>query len=43
MARPVKLLVNGSSIAQMARDAVVYYHVELPSHELMLAEGLVEA
>ena len=37
---PVKYLVNGSSIAQVRRKTVMYYHVELPQHELILAEGL---
>ena len=37
---PVKYLVNGTSIAQIPRDTVTYYHVELPRHELVLAEGL---
>jgi len=37
---PVKHLINGSSIAQVRRRTVTYYHVELPCHELILAEGL---
>ena len=37
---PVKLLVNGSSVRQVAVDEVTYYHVELPAHEVLLAEGL---
>ena len=37
---PVKLLVNGTSIVQMKRDRVTYYHVELPEHAVILAEGL---
>jgi hypothetical protein len=37
---PVKYLVNGTSITQVKRKAVVYYHIELPHHELVLAEGL---
>jgi T5SS/PEP-CTERM-associated repeat protein len=37
---PVKYLLNGTSIAQMRRKTVTYYHVELPHHELILAEGL---
>ena len=37
---PVKLLVNGTSIAQVRRDQVTYYHVELPEHAVILAEGL---
>jgi collagen type I/II/III/V/XI/XXIV/XXVII alpha len=37
---PVKYLINGASIAQMRVDAVTYFHVELPRHEALLAEGL---
>jgi hypothetical protein len=37
---PVKYLINGSSIAQVPVDAVTYYHVELPQHGVLLAEGL---
>jgi hypothetical protein len=37
---PVKLLVNGTSIAQTKRDHVRYFHVELQRHDMILAEGL---
>jgi hypothetical protein len=37
---PVRLLVNGTSIAQVAVERVVYYHVELPRHDVLLAQGL---
>jgi hypothetical protein len=37
---PVRHLVNGASIAQIAVAAVTYWHVELPSHDVLLAEGL---
>jgi hypothetical protein len=37
---PVKLLINGTSIAQMPVAEVTYYHVELPRHDVLLAEGL---
>jgi T5SS/PEP-CTERM-associated repeat protein/autotransporter passenger strand-loop-strand repeat protein len=37
---PVKLLINGGSITQVKRTAVTYYHVELPEHAVILAEGL---
>jgi hypothetical protein len=37
---PVKLLINGTNIVQMKRDRIVYYHVELPEHAVILAEGL---
>jgi hypothetical protein len=36
---PVKLLVNGTSIVQVTRRWVTYYHVELPEHSVILAEG----
>jgi len=37
---PVKYLVNGGSIAQVATGEVTYWHVELPRHAVLLAEGL---
>jgi len=37
---PVKLLIDGSSIVQVRRSAIAYYHVELPRHAVILAEGL---
>jgi T5SS/PEP-CTERM-associated repeat protein len=37
---PVKLLINGGSITQVKRSQVTYYHVELPEHAVILAEGL---
>jgi Hint domain len=37
---PVKRLADGDTIARRPVDEVTYYHVELPSHELILAEGL---
>lgn len=37
---PVGVLVDGESIVQEAWDQVTYYHVELTSHEVVLAEGL---
>ena len=37
---PARCLVNGSSIAQHCRlDRIDYYHVELDSHDVLLAEG----
>jgi Hint domain len=33
-------LVNGASIAQIPFDRVQYWHVELDSHDIVLAEGL---
>jgi hypothetical protein len=37
---PVKHLINGRTISQVQCDEVTYYHVELPQHSLLLAEGL---
>jgi len=37
---PVKHLINGSTIVQVPCDEVTYYHVELPKHSVLLAEGL---
>jgi hypothetical protein len=37
---PVKLLINGDSIAQVRRYRVRYFHVELTHHSIILAEGL---
>jgi collagen type I/II/III/V/XI/XXIV/XXVII alpha len=37
---PVKLLINGTSIVQVKRQRVKYYHVELPEHAVIPAERL---
>jgi T5SS/PEP-CTERM-associated repeat protein/autotransporter passenger strand-loop-strand repeat protein len=37
---PVRLLVNGTTIARVRRQIVTYHHVELSGHEVILAEGL---
>jgi hypothetical protein len=37
---PVKHLVNGTTVTQIDVRTVTYYHVELPSHDVVLAEGL---
>jgi T5SS/PEP-CTERM-associated repeat protein len=38
---PIRLLVNGSTIARgTSAHAVTYYHVELDSHDILLAAGL---
>jgi hypothetical protein len=37
---PVKQLVNGDSIAQQSVDHAQYFHVELPVHDIVLAEEL---
>jgi collagen type I/II/III/V/XI/XXIV/XXVII alpha len=37
---PVKYLIDGAVIAQVPVDEVTYYHVELPRHDVLLADGL---
>ncbi|WP_246736962.1 Hint domain-containing protein [Methylobacterium sp. DB0501] len=37
---PVMCLVNGTSIAREPVSSVTYWHVELDSHDILLAEGL---
>ncbi|MEH3145223.1 MAG: Hint domain-containing protein [Methylobacterium frigidaeris] len=37
---PVRHLINGATIAQVPHDAITYWHVELDSHDILLAEGL---
>ncbi|MBN9507585.1 MAG: Hint domain-containing protein, partial [Alphaproteobacteria bacterium] len=37
---PIRCLVNGATIAREDRAAVVYHHVELDRHDVLLAEGL---
>jgi hypothetical protein len=37
---PARLLANGASIKPVAMREVVYFHVELPAHGILLAEDL---
>jgi autotransporter passenger strand-loop-strand repeat protein/T5SS/PEP-CTERM-associated repeat protein len=37
---PVRYLVNGSTIVQVMRQRVVYHHLELAEHDVLLAQGL---
>jgi autotransporter passenger strand-loop-strand repeat protein len=37
---PIFLLINGHSVAQIEREHVVYWHVELEAHDILLAEGV---
>jgi serralysin len=37
---PIMCFVNGTSIARRAVTAVTYWHVELETHDILLAEGL---
>jgi hypothetical protein len=36
---PARHLVNGTSVVQEKMDEFTYYHVELPAHDVLLAEG----
>lgn len=36
---PVKHLINGSTIARVPVDDVIYYHLELSGHDVILAKG----
>jgi hypothetical protein len=37
---PIRCLVNGATIVRETVKSVTYYHVELPRHAVILAEGL---
>jgi len=37
---PIMCLINGTSIMRESVEAVTYWHVELESHDILLAEGL---
>ena len=37
---PVKHLINGTTVVQEQYGTVMYYHVELPRHDVLLANGL---
>jgi hypothetical protein len=37
---PVRYLVNGATVVRERVDTVSYFHVELPAHDVILAEGL---
>ena len=38
---PIRHLINGSTIAQVPeRIGIFFYHLELPSHDVVLAQGL---
>jgi hypothetical protein len=37
---PIKYLMNGETIRQIERKAVEYFHLELPAHDVVLADGL---
>jgi collagen type I alpha len=37
---PVKHLIDGIGVARVVTDEVTYFHIELPCHAIVLAEGL---
>jgi len=37
---PIKFLVNDTTVAQIEVEHVSYYHIELPRHDVVLAEGM---
>jgi hypothetical protein len=37
---PIRYLINGATIVQEPVDAVTYWHVELPMHDVLFAEGM---
>jgi autotransporter passenger strand-loop-strand repeat protein/T5SS/PEP-CTERM-associated repeat protein len=37
---PIRHLINDSTIVQVPMERVTYYHVELPEHDVLLAEGM---
>ncbi len=37
---PIRCLINGTSVVQEQVDEVTYWHVELPTHDVVLAEAL---
>jgi serralysin len=37
---PIRYLLNGATVVQEAAQRVTYWHVELPAHDVLLAEGL---
>ncbi|MCW3476430.1 Hint domain-containing protein [Limobrevibacterium gyesilva] len=37
---PIRYLINGTTIVQQSVSDVTYYHVELPVHDVIVAEGL---
>jgi Hint domain len=37
---PIRYLVNGTTIRQIAMDRVTYHHIELEEHDVVIANGL---
>jgi hypothetical protein len=37
---PIRHLINGTTITQIERRAITYYHIELQQHDVLLADGM---
>jgi hypothetical protein len=37
---PVRYLLNGATIVQNFTETIIYWHIELDSHDLLMAEGM---
>ena len=37
---PARCLIDGDWVTQLAVESVEYFHIELPCHDVVLAEGL---
>ena len=37
---PMMCLINGTTVERVAVEAIIYWHVELDEHDILLAEGL---
>jgi collagen type I/II/III/V/XI/XXIV/XXVII alpha len=37
---PIRHLIDGAAVVQEALESITYYHVELPAHDIVLADGL---
>lgn len=38
---PIRHLVNDSTVTQIKRNAITYYHIGLPRHDVILADRLL--
>jgi hypothetical protein len=37
---PIRHLINGANVVQLERHSITYYHIELPRHDVLIAEGM---
>ncbi|HEY7580750.1 MAG TPA: Hint domain-containing protein, partial [Acetobacteraceae bacterium] len=37
---PIRHLINGANVVQLQRHSMTYYHIELPRHDVLLADGM---